>query len=521
MGEEFFEDAKKLAEFARAWSGGEDGHILRELEAYERTLRVKRKLYPHDLHALAKIDLVDGSKYVPAMVKAMLNAPTADSTGHAVLFSSSDVSSLLIGGKSRPYAKEANGMMQAATNFLTAYSRLTPSFQAKLLSDMEVRCVMHVHQKRCDTRASYKSLQHIAKAMYDDAKSVDDKLPKWSKLDSIAEVEKKATIAGSLREIRKDGLVADSEMTARGFVVGAMIVKKDSDDDKTTYTIVELGNSAKTITVKPLEQDGEDEAQDTQFALDRHEALSSWTLHVEAATVCFTSGEYPGPAMYTDMQIDVWKGHIKAALIEAFKKSSESGAKVYKEPSVKVVAVQPFKVGALSLVGLTNNVMISKGGKHATGLLSLGGCFNHPTHGAMNAYARSHLQFPAASSVSGFARSVVEPFIVAYWACQETFDTSKANCRVNMTEVSVKIGGVVHKICIPIITNTEKLEADDEIVVLKSSCDRESPQELPDAKRLQTAKPNQGQGKGAQASTGAQQNNGKKGKSKGKGKASK
>jgi hypothetical protein len=34
------------------------------------------------MHELSKIDLFDAHKYVPAMVKAMLNAPTANSTGH-------------------------------------------------------------------------------------------------------------------------------------------------------------------------------------------------------------------------------------------------------------------------------------------------------------------------------------------------------------------------------------------------------------------------------------------------------
>jgi hypothetical protein len=46
MGTKFLDDAKKLMEFVRVWSGGQDGHILKDLEAYERTLKEKRKLYP-------------------------------------------------------------------------------------------------------------------------------------------------------------------------------------------------------------------------------------------------------------------------------------------------------------------------------------------------------------------------------------------------------------------------------------------------------------------------------------------
>ena len=101
-------------------------------------------------------------------------------------------------------------MICAATSFLDAYGRFESNVQAKLLSDLEVRCVMHVHQKRCETRASYKSLQHIAKAMYDEAKAMDDKLPTWAKLKSIDGDTRTTMPSVPLREIRKDGLVADS-----------------------------------------------------------------------------------------------------------------------------------------------------------------------------------------------------------------------------------------------------------------------------------------------------------------------
>ena len=252
MGANFLDDAKKLMEFVRVWSGGEDGHILKDLEGYERALKVKRKLYPHDLQSISKVDFVDGGRYIPAMVKALLNAPTADSTGHANLFSNSDYSSLQPAAKARPFAKEANGLMCSATSFLDAYGQFEPNVQAKLLSDVEVRCVMHVHQKRCETRASDKSLQHIAKAMCDEAKAMDDKLPAWPKLKSIG-VESTTTMpSGSLREFRRDGLVADSEMSSRGFVVGAKISKKDAEGS-TMYTITVLGDSSKSITVQKEE----------------------------------------------------------------------------------------------------------------------------------------------------------------------------------------------------------------------------------------------------------------------------
>lgn len=500
MGADFLEDAKKLCEFVRVWSGGEDGHILKDLEGYERTLKIKRKLYPNDLQSLSKIDFIDGPRYIPAMVKAMLNAPTADSTGHAHLFTNSDYSSLQPGAKARPFAKEANDLIIAATSFLSAYGRFEPNVQAKLVSDLEVRCVMHVHQKRCDTRVSYKSFQHIAQALYDEAKAIDDKLPVWNKLKNIDGDKKASMASGSLREIRKDGLVADSEMMSRGFVVGANIMKK-GDEEQSIYTIAALGESPKTITVKVVEK-GEENEEEEAFEVDRHEVLSSWAVHRVAHEVCFNFGEYPDPCLYNDMLVDVWKGHIKSALIAAFQKSSESKVIVHKEPSVKVVAAKSFKEGALHIVGLSNNITISS--KSNTGLLCLGGCFEHPTQGVMKAFVRSHLQFPVTMTTTGFARTAVEPFIVAYWACQESQDTSKANCKVTMVESLVKIGATTHKIGIPTITNSKPLDEGDEIVVLKQSPAGESEQQ-PDAKKPKVA----------------QSTKGKKGKGRGKGKASK
>ena len=94
--------------------------------------------------------------------------------------------------------------MGAATSFLNAYGRFDTNVQAKLLSDFEVRCVMHVHQQRCETRASYKSLQHIAKAMYDEAKAMDDKLPAWAKLKSIGD-ETTSCLRGHCERFAKMG----------------------------------------------------------------------------------------------------------------------------------------------------------------------------------------------------------------------------------------------------------------------------------------------------------------------------
>ncbi len=90
-------------------------------------------------------------------------------------------------------------MICADNSFLNACGRFESNVQTKLVSDFEVRCVMHVHTKRCETRDSYKSLQHIAKAMYDEGKAMDDKLPTWAKLKSVGDETMTTMPSGSWR----------------------------------------------------------------------------------------------------------------------------------------------------------------------------------------------------------------------------------------------------------------------------------------------------------------------------------
>jgi hypothetical protein len=55
-----------LCSFVKEWSGGADGNILQELEAYEKTLDVRRKISFKDLGKLAECRLDDYPHIVPA-----------------------------------------------------------------------------------------------------------------------------------------------------------------------------------------------------------------------------------------------------------------------------------------------------------------------------------------------------------------------------------------------------------------------------------------------------------------------
>jgi len=58
---------KQLCDFVKAWSGGKDhAALIKEIQGFERTLTVKRKIYANDLQSLSTVDLLHAPKYVSA-----------------------------------------------------------------------------------------------------------------------------------------------------------------------------------------------------------------------------------------------------------------------------------------------------------------------------------------------------------------------------------------------------------------------------------------------------------------------
>ena len=479
MGPGFRDDAKKLCEFVKIWSGGEGAGILKEMEIYERTLSVKRKIYPTDMLELSRIELFEAQKYVPAMVKALLNAPTANSTGHATLFGKGDFTSLNFGGRNVPFAIDANKLMVAADKFLGAYARLPAATKTKLLSDLEVRCVMHVHQKRFDTRKTYNNLLEIAAQLHYEAKVVDPRLPNWQKLDGLCvEPAAKPEPITTLREIRKDGLIPDSELESRGFKVNAMLVDKED----TKWQITAFNQNLETVTLTEIpDSDSEHEAETRD--VDRVELLGRWALHIDTGKVFCE--DYPCPTTHTQLRCDIWAGAIKGAMVHEFAKTSEAHCKLQCGKHMKVVATKDFtRVGSFKLVGLTNSVAVVA---KDVGGVCLCQCFEKDGR-TYKAYAKGGLSFPTVAKSSGFARAAQEPFVVKFWACADTFDQSKANCVIEIAEVNVKISGASHTVGIPTITNSKPIKDGDPVVVLKVSKPDDTSDDEPTVKRAKIAK---------------------------------
>ena len=65
-GSQYLPQCKQLITFVQAWSGGVDGKILQDLEHFERSCNMKRKLAPADLETLGKVDMMHASIYIKA-----------------------------------------------------------------------------------------------------------------------------------------------------------------------------------------------------------------------------------------------------------------------------------------------------------------------------------------------------------------------------------------------------------------------------------------------------------------------
>lgn len=140
-----------IHDFVVAYSGGSEApevQFLTDLETYESFLSVKKKLKAFNLAKFAIVSMPVAPNWIPMMAKAKLNAPgTMVSNGFADVFSSADISSVGRNGKNLANAIEGAKQAVAAKELLVAYSSLNAIAITKLVSDFEVRIVMHVHGK--------------------------------------------------------------------------------------------------------------------------------------------------------------------------------------------------------------------------------------------------------------------------------------------------------------------------------------------------------------------------------------
>ena len=91
----------------------------------------------------------------------------------------------------------------------------------RLLSNMDVNMVMHVHRKHCDTQP-FKSLLHIVANMCDEAQTVSKEqgrsLPDWPMVAALTRKSPSSLAENSgISELDQDGSITDQHFAQAGF----------------------------------------------------------------------------------------------------------------------------------------------------------------------------------------------------------------------------------------------------------------------------------------------------------------
>lgn len=195
-----------------------------------------------------------------AVIKCMLNSPTADAAGYCNLFSLGELKQLCRReDKLMSKVKDVQDAIEIMEGFFKAYGKFSDIQLLKLISLFEVRCIMFMFNKRSPSRTTYASIKEIMVSVDGMARLYYDKLPVMPMLAGAAATaaadepasKKRKNDSGSFRQV---GKVSDDELKAKGFTVGVLIERADN---KEQFTITQLNADGATISVELVNTDAE------------------------------------------------------------------------------------------------------------------------------------------------------------------------------------------------------------------------------------------------------------------------
>lgn len=390
----------------------------------------------------------------------MLTSPTSDANGYYNLFSATDFANLRNWGPKRTLACEANEWMIAAEAFLSAYGhRLGETTSKKLVNALQVRMVMVVHGKKFETRASFSSLEDVAREFHRECRKADPLISEWTKLPKdSSKGDTKANTAIALRETAVASF-GDALLAEKGFVEGQVIVNELNDQ----YKIKTLNADQKTITCTLVEAAPRTKGTvkpDTTIHIDRAVLMAGSTWQCSDMVKAMFLTDIPSPLDCFELQASIIVGMVKNAMALEFKKSTESACLLQRSPDVKLLAAKKMKEGALKLVALTNHVYCFPVGKVVAPSFRLMGGID----GFCNVYYKG-----GNSAIGEQTTSAKDMFISMFFSASETHDQGMVNCMPEEKEEKITVLGRKLVISIPMIVNSKALAEEDEIVSLKTS----------------------------------------------------
>jgi hypothetical protein len=411
----------------------------------------------------------------------MLNSPTADQGGFSNLFTVTDLKHFAHReAKLMDKIKDANEAIELVDTFLQAYGKFSPQETSKLVSLLEVRCVMHAWGKKAEGRASYSSQKDVMASIIKDAQSLYSQLPDMPLLAGRAS-EKEADAASSKRKndssIRQVALgkVTDDVLISRGFKVGEII--KESVGEKRMFKITKLNADQKTISVVQLDEDTEDKEDGTNDKKSKKKQAKEETEEIETELkrtdlVGFTVVVQSKPVSFTDIfsptdNINIIKaiveGGVKQALLKEMLSSSEANCSIVMNSNkLQAHASKKFQPNKLTLIPLTTMVSISNT-PLKTPWLEVGkiDC-NEKSH---TIYIKSGNTTLKAGAVDASRKT---DFVVKFWIIDATStgDTRRANCEFSECSTEITVGKTKVSLTFPTITNTKVIEDQEIITVL-------------------------------------------------------
>ena len=411
-----------------------------------------------------------------AIIKAMLNSPTADQGGFCNLFTLVELKQLAHREpKLMDKIKEANKSITMVDSFLRAYGKLSASDLQKLVSVLEVKCIMHAFNKKSETRVSYDSFAAVMRSVMEDAKKLDSNLPALPALEESIASSSKRPLNSSLRQ---HGTVPDAVLEARGFKVGAVIYEKQGEG-KQHYTIITLNADETTITVKPvnvaLDQGSKTAKAKTAAAKAKSAAkagladevllkraeLQAWVVKPDDKPIYYT--DILPAADNLDLQRSIIEGSVKQLLLKEMQANSaeDKAVVVLRDGTFHVHVTKAFNEGKFSLIPVTSAVSVVEK-KLADPWIQIGSFGKHAI------YLKSSNTSLKANKRDAAKKASTE-LVAKFWVAHATNDGRIANCEVINWTAEISIGKNKVEVVLPKIINSVALKNEDKVLVLSES----------------------------------------------------
>ena len=242
---------KEAAMFTSMWPEG-----LKEAEIFAKSLKVRREPEEGQLALLATAKMKRAPRWPMMCLKTLMAAPECfcPRHGEARMFTKNDIKNME--SHLLPDILKAIGILEKVRDWFHMDMVKEPVMTSRILGDMEVRLVMHVHRfaKKVKTRTQFPSVLAIGQQLVFDVEQAGGniKLAPWSPANSHATAEsaKPAAKVDTVDNGMKLGsfvrLKGQKDLTVH--LIQKMETTADNDLSDRAVTLVAGDDSKKTVT---------------------------------------------------------------------------------------------------------------------------------------------------------------------------------------------------------------------------------------------------------------------------------